>query len=135
MDVPEGSGAGESADVGRSAAEGATGCAQTGALGRLYGAGGAELPDVEARERIRRGEPVHVPNAGAGSYQEFFRRMGASDVRALDRTSSAGDWEFAVLFDGDDAWFPAFQGNRYPHHGFVYSVDTSFGMAAEVMEV
>lgn len=101
--------------------EQATGCRQYGKLGKLYGQGGVELDLEQAQDALLNGREIEVPNAGAGSYRAAFAALGFEKVKVFDWTSSAGDWSFAV-FDGCQ-WLPAFQRNRYPYHGFAYSVD------------
>jgi hypothetical protein len=79
--------------------------------------GGVRLADHEAAKHIRTGEPVEVPNAGAGDYREIAQRLDLGKVEVVDWTSSAGDWTFR-LEDGSGL----FQENRYPGHGFKYSI-------------
>jgi hypothetical protein len=104
-------------------AEEATGIAQSpGGLGKLYARGGIELTDEEAQDRILANECVEAPNAGAGSYRKFFvDRVLYAELKVVEWSSSAGDWTFAVR--DDSLWRLAFQTNRYPRHGFSYSVD------------
>lgn len=111
-------------------AEQATGLAQNGRLGTYYAgpinrAGhvsdpGTVVTPQEALEYLRDGGSVGVPNAGAGSYREFFTSLGFDEVKAIEQCSSAGDWTFGVRLGSD--WFIAAQANRFPHHGFNYSV-------------
>jgi hypothetical protein len=75
-----------------------------------------------------RAASIHVPAAGAGSYRDFFASLGFSAVQALDQTSRAGDWSFAVKHG--DRWYPATQTNRYPRHGFEYTVDFRHGFGS-----
>ena len=89
--------------------------------GPFYIRGGDQVSDDEARDRFLAGWPVEAPNAGAGSYNEVFARLGFNDVCVEDWTSSAGDWCFTV-FDGERAR-TAFQENRYPYHGFKYTLE------------
>lgn len=62
-----------------------------------------------------------VPNAGAGSYKEFFRSLGFVEIKVIEWSSSAGDWSFGIK-DKDGNWIVAFQENRHPRCGFLYSV-------------
>jgi len=113
-------------------AEQATGCRQHGTLGQYYAgpinrkgrvsSEGNELTTKQAYDFLREGGAVSVPNAGAGSYREFFKSLGL-EVEVVEQSSSAGDWTFAVK-DGDEGdWYVASQSNRYPRHGFDYCVD------------
>ena len=107
---------------GRVMAESATGIRQaTSHLGRLYTKGGFGIAPIEAQSRIRDGEAIEYPNAGAGSYYEVFKQLGFNQVEMMDSMSSAGDWTFAV--QDREGWRMAWQTNRYPYHGFAYSVD------------
>ena len=111
----------------RQAAEAATGIDQPGrSLGTFYQRGGFVVERKEAADLIQE-TGIEVPNAGSGSYREFFRLLGYVEVCAFDTTSSAGDWAFAVK-DKDGDWWVATQENRYPGHGFTYRVngDRSF---------
>lgn len=105
----------------------ATGCRGSGVLGKFYNDSGNELTDDEAQDLLLEGKTVEVPNAGAGSYRSVFERLKFEDVDVYEWSSSAGDWTF-VVYDGQ-AWYPAFQSNRYPHHGFRYSMRTDVAMA------
>ena len=107
--------------------------------------GGVEITQEEAYDILRTGKDhiggVEVPNAGAGSYWEFFTSLGFTEVKGLNDSSSAGDWEFAVK-DGDGGdWYIAGQTNRYPRCGFEYwlSLDyggfSSFEDLCEMMEI
>ena len=90
--------------------------------GPFYIRGGDQVSDDEAREYFLNGKTIEAPNAGAGSYKDVFARLGVNDVCVEDWTSSAGDWCFTV-FDGErtrNAW----QENRYPYHGFKYTLET-----------
>jgi len=104
-------------------AEEATGISENPrGLGKLFACPGVELTPEAARNYISDGELVEVPNAGAGSYTAFFTDICKFEkVQVIDWTSSAGDWVFGVL--DNECWYPAFQTNRYPRHGFSYSVD------------
>jgi hypothetical protein len=83
--------------------------------------GGAALSIDEARQAILEGISVEVPNAGAGSYRAFFESIGFKEVRVVENMSSAGDWTFGVLGE-NNLWHIATQTNRFPRHGFEYSV-------------
>ena len=110
-------------DVEREIAEQATGCRQHTALGKLYADGGRELTREEAQGLIRTGGSVEVPNAGAGSYRQIFVDvLGYKQLEVENTGSSAGDWQFAV--EDEDGWHLAEQDNRYPYHGFRYTVAT-----------
>ena len=115
-------------------ADQATGCnANPHGLGKLYAGPinrggmvsdpGYELTNLEEiQDYLFEGGSVGIPNAGAGSYRRAFEAMGFTDLEVISNGSSAGDWSFAV-YDGM-YWKPAFQENRYPRHGFSYSVGT-----------
>jgi len=83
---------------------------------------GTDLPTREAAmDWLEQGGAIAFPNAGAGSSRKVFCGiLGFQDLREIDTTSSAGDWSFGV-FDGE-VWIAAFQSNRYPRHGFTYSL-------------
>lgn len=100
--------------------EQATGLVQTHALGKYYNHK-EEVLLVDAAKREVVADGVEVPNAGAGSYKEFFRSLGYKEARTIESSSSAGDWTLAV-FDGTH-WHPGFQSNRYPYYGFKYVLD------------
>jgi hypothetical protein len=105
-------------------AEQATGLAQpTKGLGKYYINESLHVSPRSAYDMLREGRAVqiHLPNAGAGSYREFFKSLGLETLVVVNQCSSAGDWVFAVQ-DGD-FWYPAFQTNRYPRHGFSYSIN------------
>lgn len=91
---------------------------------------GHDLSDEKALDYLLEGGSVSVPNAGAGSYREFFTRMKFTQIKVVNHTSSAGDWCFGVEDEG--TWTLAFQSNRYPRPGFDYSVDRE--MTAESFE-
>ena len=113
--------------------EQATGIAEhPGGLGKIYAGAinrngmcsdpGHELKTLaEIQDYMEEGGDIGIPNAGAGSYRKAFECMGFSKCENFENSSSAGDWSFAV-FDGD-YWYPAYQSNRYPRHGFSYTVD------------
>jgi len=116
----------------RAMAEQATGCVQRGALGQLYRDGGEPLDDAAARAAFAEGAVIHAPNAGAGSYGEMFRRLGADSCEIVDSTSSAGDWSFALEMGGP--WRVAVQENRHPYHGFRYALlDGEYGTMEELL--
>lgn len=107
-------------------------------LGKYYGGarnnggrvtpGGEEIDSKEdAYDLLRDGVSIEVPNAGAGSYREFFESLGFTKVEPWETCSSAGDWTFAVKDGEHGDWYPAFQSNRYPYHGFEYSVNFELG--------
>lgn len=112
----------------KQAAEQATGIRESrSGIGTLYSDGGVELTSEQAYDTLREGHTVEVPNAGAGSYEAVFRTVGFSEAKAVEQSSSAGDWTFGVK-DGDEGdWYPAFQTNRHPYYGFAYSVDFGRG--------
>lgn len=127
-------------------AEEATGIVQsTRGIGQLYAGPinrkglvsdpGFEINSApDAYNWLRDGGCVAIPNAGAGSYRAAFDAMLFPKCEVFENMSSAGDWSFAV-FDGE-SWFPASQSNRYPRHGFNYSVnfDWSFSTKEECFE-
>lgn len=99
-------------------AEEATGCRQQGELRMFH----RDRPDdpltaEEASDMIQDGEVIEIPAAGAGSYREVANLLGLMVLDVWDTSSSAGDWSF-VLHGGQ----LLFQSNRYPRHGFSYSV-------------
>ncbi len=102
-------------------AEEATGCnANPHGMGKLYAHGGRELTTEEAQDALINGQCVEIPNAGAGSYRKVAALFGLEIESELDWTSSAGDWSF-IAKDGE--FFRVFaQENRYPHHGFRYTL-------------
>jgi hypothetical protein len=106
-------------------AEQATGCREhPKGLGGFYDNNGKELSNEAAADLIIDGKSVAVPNAGAGSYADFAKRLGYRQAKIIDDTSSAGDWTFAA-FDGL-LWHVFYQNNRYPHHGYEYLKNTEF---------
>ena len=112
-------------------AESATGCVENPrGLGKYFATAIKELTPVDAMDHLLNGNTVSVPNAGAGSYKDFFTSIGFNEVKTIDTTSSAGDWSFGV-FDGFK-WMLAFQSNRYPRCGFDYSY--SWEMCADTFE-
>lgn len=105
--------------------EQATGIAQNPhGLGKYFADENTVLTPKQAYERLRTGEgDVEVPNAGAGSYKEFFRSLGFTEVEVWDWSSSAGDWTFVVKDGQGGDWYVAYQINRYPRYGMSYSLD------------
>lgn len=105
------------------AAEAATGCVGRSNLGTFYVDGGvAILPDAAAKA-IRAEKTIEVPNAGAGGYLRFFADLGFDQARTINDSSSAGDWFLGVRDAATGQWHPAWQHNRYPRHGFSYSME------------
>jgi hypothetical protein len=104
-------------------AEEATGLPQRGkTLGAIYLRGGRAVSPAEAQHQMFNLEQtIEVPNAGAGSYRQFFELVGCKRVEVWESCSSAGDWTFVVQ-DYRDGWYAAQQTNRYPHYGFTYTV-------------
>jgi len=88
--------------------------------GQFYDNNGDKISDTEARRLVREGEAVHLPNAGAGLYRTVANRLGFVKIDVEDWTSSAGDWCFR-LHGGRLMW----QTNRYPYHGFSYTIGRS----------
>jgi hypothetical protein len=119
----------EGFDPERYGAEQATGVRQHPAgIGQFYADDGREITPQEAYDIVREGAgAVEVPNAGAGSYRAVFQAMGFTDVEDWETGSSAGDWTL-IVHDGEGGfWYPAFQENRYPRHGFRYSINVEMG--------
>ncbi len=120
-------------------AEQATGIAENPhGLGTLYTApwndngrvtgGGDEIETKEAAyDLLRAGRGIAIPNAGAGSYKQFFTELGFTEAVSFQNSSSAGDWVLAVKDGSEGDWYLAFQTNRYPSHGFEYAVDFDMG--------
>ena len=105
-------------------AEQATGCSQSGSI-IYYDKEGNKITIKRAIELLNYGETVEVPSAGSGNYEQIFTQLGFEEVKVIDWSSSAGDWCFGVK--DQDGWYPAFQENRYPYHGFKYSIgNTSY---------
>lgn len=80
------------------------------------------LPDADAVYKIfMGGDVVGAPEAGDGGYREVLTRAGFTEIECLDNGSSAGTWSGkAIDRDGEEVtWY---QENRYPYHGFKYSV-------------
>ncbi|MBP8115639.1 MAG: hypothetical protein KAY50_09800 [Chitinophagaceae bacterium] len=91
-------------------------------IGTLYENGGGELSMDEAKNKILNGGSVEVPNAGSGSYNEFFCQICEfNEIKVIDWGSSAGDWSFGVR--NGEVWYWAGQSNRYPGHGFEYNIN------------
>jgi len=106
----------------RYAAEQATGCQQTADdLGQFFDGQGDKLRRDTARASALKGSWIEVPNAGAGSYVEVFNALGCNEVKAIETTSSAGDWMFVVLTPSGE-WAHAWQENRHPYCGFKYLI-------------
>lgn len=105
----------------RAICEQATGCIQVNQLGSLYDDHGHKLTNTKARKLLRAGETVEVPNAGAGSFRSvLYDVCGCTQVHTVNTTSSAGDWQFAVMLNG--LWHIAQQDNRYPKCGMKYTI-------------
>jgi len=100
--------------------EDATGCTQKGCI-VYYDDKGNKLSKNRAIELLNDGETIEVPSAGVGNYREIFTDLGFEEVKVIDWTSSAGDWGFGVK--NNHGWFVASQENRYPYHGFRYSIN------------
>lgn len=119
--------------MGRQVAEEATGIRQRGAIGAFYEEGFSDDPPAitpeVARALLEGSKRIAVPNAGAGSYKEFFGAMGFKAVKVIEGSSSAGDWTFGIQRN-DDTWCVAFQENRYPRCGFIYSIDPRYAAAS-----
>lgn len=114
-------------------AEQATGVSQSGkTLGKYYIRESLHVAPRTACDMLRDGRAasIHVPNAGAGSYREFFTSLGLTEVQVIEQCSSAGDWSFAVMDGPAGMWYPATQTNRYPRHGFEYTVDFNLGFSS-----
>ena len=105
------------------AADQATGCYEHAEDAQLYRdvhGKGIPITDEEAAQLLLK-EEIHDPNAGAGTYRRFAERIGFVQVKVFDQTSSAGDWTFIVSSD-NETWGILYQENRYPYHGFKYSL-------------
>ena len=119
----------------RMKSESATGCIENPAgLGKYFGGpdsgSHAELTPEKAADYMLDGGVVSVPNAGAGSYEDFFKSVGFTKVKRIYDSSSAGDWTLGI-YDGFK-WIIAYQNNRYPHCGFNYSY--SWDMCSDSFE-
>ena len=106
--------------VNRLVSEQATGIKQQGSL--KFWSEGVKITKRQARKFIKEGKEVAIPSAGAGSYNEVFEMLGYSEVKVVQWSSSAGDWEFAVK--DKTGWRIAGQDNRYPHYGFTFWVSS-----------
>lgn len=107
-------------------AEEATGLREK-AKGPIYLAAGSRAGETitaeEAREVLLSANGrVALPNAGAGTYEEFFESLGFDEVKSVNTSASSGDWTLAV--HDADGWHMAYQNNRHPYHGFDYTIDT-----------
>lgn len=103
----------------KQACEDSTGCAERiMGGGRFYvnEDGGVAVSDTKAQYLFRHGFEIEAPNAGAGSYKAVLERLGFKSADVIDWTSSAGDWCFKVRGGY------VTQRNRYPYHGFGYSL-------------
>ena len=109
-------------------AEEGTGCCENPrGLGKYYADEHTILTPEQAYDRLRDGKSVEVPNAGAGSYQEFFKSVGLTEIDTFECCASSGDWSFTVQDQEGEWWYAAFQNNRHPGYGFKYSVDFHCG--------
>jgi len=99
--------------------EQATGCFQHGSL-VYYDETGTKITPKQAEDLLKTNQQIEVPSAGAGSYKEIFTSLGFEEIEIIDSTSSAGDWTLGVK--NCYGWFVAVQENRYPYHGFKYSI-------------
>jgi len=107
----------------------ATGCFPSGDSFQFYNDKGDKITLKQAAKLFNEGETIETPSAGAGSYQEIFEMLGFDDAEDICNSSSAGDWTFGIK--NKTGWQLAFQENRYPYHGFKYSIDKDFcGFAA-----
>jgi len=100
-----------------------TGISQHGNL--IFWSKDKKITLKQAKENLIAGEEVAIPNAGAGSFREIFKKLGFEEVKVIDWTSSAGDWSFGVK--NEDGWILAGQENRYPYYGFTYMVTSVYG--------
>lgn len=78
---------------------------------------GEPVSDTEARRRFRDGTPVELVNVSPNHYKSVLDRLGYTKVSAYDWTSSAGDWTLRIRGGY------VFQENRYPYHGFRYTLE------------
>ena len=110
------------------AADQATGCRESQPKGgQLYVAAGDEgraVTDKEAARLFREGTEIEAPNAGAGSYAAVLERLGYKSCEAVETCSSAGDWTIRVR------GALVCQRNRYPRHGFGYTLHKGARMEA-----
>lgn len=103
-------------------AEEATGIKDSGTIDKIFSDTGAEVTAEFARKLIRKGMPLEIPNSGAGSYDKVFCDiLGYDEVKVVNWTSSAGDWDFGIR-EGK-LWRMASQNNRYPYYGFRYCIN------------
>lgn len=93
-------------------------------FGQIYDKHGQPLTHEEAQDALIGGQPIHVPNAGAGSYEAVLEALGYTECDTYDQTSSAGEWSL-VAYDGMD-WYAIYQSNRYPGFGFTYQIALEF---------
>ncbi len=103
-------------------------------IGQYYLPGseqGIKVTPEEAATAIWAGKCVEVPNAGAGSYGTFFASIGFTNVEVWEQSSSAGEWSFTMYDPGQQMWYAGFQSNRYPHHGFRYSISQRLSAATK----
>jgi len=99
----------------------ATGCVENPhGLGKIYDTTGTELNGDDIAVEFE-GKGIEIPNAGASSYNKLLTSLGYKKVEVVDWSSSAGDWTFGA-FDGE-SWYVVSQSNRYPYHGFRYSIN------------
>jgi hypothetical protein len=101
--------------------EDATGVRQQGKL-QFWNKDGQKITCKQAKEEIYKGNSIAVPGAGAGNYRRVFSLLGFTDVKVINWTSSAGDWEFGVK--DETGWRIACQSNRYPYYGYEYTIYT-----------
>jgi hypothetical protein len=88
----------------------------------IYNNKGNKITLKEAEKEVDNGKEIEIPAAGAGSYIKVFKNLGFIEVKVIDWTSSAGDWNFGVK--DRNGWRVAFQNNRYPYLGFKYCVNS-----------
>lgn len=99
--------------------EQATGCYQQNEL-VYYNDSGEIVLTEQATILLRDNQPIEIPAAGAGNFEEVFTSLGFSEVKVIDWTSSAGDWTFGVK--NEDGWFIGTQEHRYPLQGYRYMI-------------
>jgi len=85
--------------------------------GQFYKNGGDRISDTKARELVRAGEAIEVPNARSGDYKAIAARLGYTKIEVDNWTSSAGDWSFRLR-----GGLMMRQTNRYPYFGFSYTI-------------
>jgi hypothetical protein len=99
-------------------AEEATGIVSRGPL-RLFRADTEEEIDATtARGLLLSGVGVVCPGAGAGGYKDLCGMLELGPASVYDNSSSAADWSFWL----PEFWKMLFQTNRFPFHGFLYTV-------------